>query len=134
MNKKSIISLIKELKTFLKEKRKLSYEDPSINPVSSLAHLLSRKFVNDEIDFPKINSIIEHLSQELILQRASNLNKNNSFKIKKTISKITKEITYKLLGPIKSSGLQTKLVQFLLRIPLLILMIRHGIILLLQVN
>ena len=45
MNKKSIISLIKELKTFLKEKRKLSYEDPSINPVSSLAHLLSRKFV-----------------------------------------------------------------------------------------
>ena len=91
MNKKSIISLIKELKTFLKEKRKLSYEDPSINPVSSLAHLLSRKFVNDEIDFPKINSIIEHLSQELILQRASNLNKNNSFNIKKTISKITKE-------------------------------------------
>ena len=79
MNKKSIISLIKELKTFLKEKRKLSYEDPSINPVSSLAHLLSRKFVNDEIDFPKINSIIEHLSQELILQRASNLYKNNSF-------------------------------------------------------
>ena len=65
---------------------------------------------------------------------ASNLNKNNSFNIKKTISKITKEITYKLLGPIKSSGLQTKLVQFLLRIPLLILMIRHGIILLLQVN
>ena len=85
MNKKSIISLIKELKTFLKEKRKLSYEDPSINPVSSLAHLLSRKFVNDEIDFPKINSIIEHLSQELILQRASNLNKNNRFNIKKTI-------------------------------------------------
>ena len=34
MNKKSIISLIKELKTFLKEKRKLSYEDPSINPVA----------------------------------------------------------------------------------------------------
>ena len=83
MNKKSIISLIRELKTFLKEKRKLSYEDPSINPVSSLAHLLSRKFVNNEIDFPKINSIIEHLSQELILQRASNLNKNNSFNIKK---------------------------------------------------
>ena len=50
MNNKSIISLIKELKTFLKEKRKLSYEDPSINPVSSLAHLLSRKFVNNEID------------------------------------------------------------------------------------
>ena len=95
MNKKSIISLIKELKTFLKEKRKLSYEDPSINPVSSLAHLLSRKFVNNEIDLPKINSIIEHLSQELIFQRAFNLNKNNSFKIKKVISKITKEINLK---------------------------------------
>ena len=53
MNNKSIISLIKELKTFLKEKRKLSYEDPSINPVSSLAHLLSRKFVNNEIDLIK---------------------------------------------------------------------------------
>ena len=91
MNNKSIISLIKELKTFLKEKRKLSYEDPSINPVSSLAHLLSRKFVNNEINLPKINSIIEHLSQELIFQRASNLNKNSSFKIKKVISKITKD-------------------------------------------
>ena len=57
MNNKSIISLIKELKTFLKEKRKLSYEDPSINPVSSLAHLLSRRFVKNEINLPKINSI-----------------------------------------------------------------------------
>ena len=91
MNNKSIISLIKELKTFLKEKRKLSYEDPSINPVSSLAHLLSRKFVNNEIDLIKINSIIEHLSNELIVQRAFNLNRSYGLKIKKVVSKITKE-------------------------------------------
>ena len=91
MNNKSIISLIKELKTFLKEKRKLSYEDPSINPVSSLAHLLSRKFVNNEIDLIKINSIIENLSNELIVQRAFNLNKSYGLKIKKVVSKITKE-------------------------------------------
>ena len=86
MNKKSIISLIKELKTFLKEKRKLSYEDPSITPVSSLAHLLSRKFVKNEINLPKINSIVEHLSQELILHRACNLNRNISFKRNKKLS------------------------------------------------
>ena len=91
MSNKSIISLIKELKTFLKEKRKLSYEDPSINPVSSLAHLLSRKFVNNEIDLIKINSIIENLSNELIVQRAFNLNKSYGLKIKKVVSKITKE-------------------------------------------
>ena len=91
MNNKSIISLIKELKTFLKEKRKLSYEDPSINPVSSLAHLLSRKFVNNEIDLIKINSIIENLSNELIVQRAFNLNKSYGLKIKTVVSKITKE-------------------------------------------
>ena len=91
MNNKSIISLIKELKTFLKEKRKLSYEDPSINPVSSLAHLLSRKFVNNEIDLIKINSIIENLSNELIVQRALNLNRSYGLKIKKVVSKITKE-------------------------------------------
>ena len=42
MNNKSIISLIKELKTFLKEKRKLSYEDPSINPVSSLTSFIKK--------------------------------------------------------------------------------------------
>ena len=82
MNNKSITSLIKELKIFLKEKRKLSYEDPSINPVASLAHLLSRKFVKNEINLPKINSIVEHLSQEVILQRASGLKKNNSTSIK----------------------------------------------------
>ena len=91
MNNKSIISLIKELKTFLKEKRKLSYEDPSINPVSSLAHLLSRKFVNNEIDLIKINSIIENLSNELIVQRAFNLNKRYGLNIKTVVSKITKE-------------------------------------------
>ena len=91
MNNKSIISLIKELKTFLKEKRKLSYEDPSINPVSSLAHLLSRKFVNNEIDLIKINSIIENLSNELIVQRAFNLNKSYGLNIKTVVSKITKE-------------------------------------------
>ena len=91
MNNKSIISLIKELKTFLKEKRKLSYEDPSINPVSSLAHLLSRKFVKNEIDLIKINSIIENLSNELIEQRAFNLNKSYGLKIKTVVSKITKE-------------------------------------------
>ena len=91
MNNKSIISLIKELKTFLKEKRKLSYEDPSINPVSSLAHLLSRKFVNNEIDLIKINSIIENLSNELIVQRVFNLNKSYGLNIKTVVSKITKE-------------------------------------------
>ena len=91
MNNKSIISLIKELKTFLKEKRKLSYEDPSINPVSSLAHLLSRKFVNNEIDLIKINSIIENLSNELVVQRAFNLNKSYGLNIKTVVSKITKE-------------------------------------------
>ena len=89
MNNKSIISLIKELKTFLKEKRKLSYEDPSINPVSSLAHLLSRKFVNNEIDLIKINSIIESLSNELIVQRAFNLNRSYGLKIKKVITSRT---------------------------------------------
>ena len=54
-------------------------------------HLLSRKFVNNEIDLIKINSIIENISNELIVQRAFNLNKSYGLKIKTVVSKITKE-------------------------------------------
>ena len=65
MDKKSKIKVISELKDFLQIKRKLSFEDPSINPISSLAHDVSRKLISGELDFDIISSIIESLAEEL---------------------------------------------------------------------
>ena len=35
-----------KLKDFLKEKRKISIEDPSTNPISALAHHVSKKLLS----------------------------------------------------------------------------------------
>ena len=53
-----------KLKNFLKEKRKISIEDPSTNPISSLAHHISKKLLGKEIDLQNIELIIDNLSKE----------------------------------------------------------------------
>ena len=89
MDKKTKLKVISELKDFLQLKRKLSFEDPSINPISSLAHDVSRKLVNGELDFDIISSIIESLAEELTNNRITNLRSTKNFNIKNLVKKIS---------------------------------------------
>ena len=88
MDKKTKFKVISELKDFLQLKRKLSFEDPSINPISSHAHDISRKLVSGELDFDVIRTIIESLSEELTLTRISNLSNTKKFSVKSLVNKI----------------------------------------------
>ena len=91
MDKKSKFKVISELRDFLQLKRKLSFEDPTINPISSLAHDVSRKLVSGELDFDIISSIIESLAEELTNNRIVNLSNTKNFSIKKLVKKISEK-------------------------------------------
>jgi len=91
MYKKSKITVISELRDFLQLKRKLSFEDPSINPISSLAHDVSRKLVSGELDFDIISSIIESLAEELTNIRIVNLSNIKNFNIENLVNKISEK-------------------------------------------
>ena len=80
-----------KLKNFLKEKRKISIEDPSTNPISSLAHHISKKLLGKEIDLQNIELIIDNLSKEQVKSRISFLKKNETRDLKQTIINITKK-------------------------------------------
>ena len=80
-----------KLKDFLKEKRKISIEDPSTNPISSLAHHISKKLLSREIDLHNVEKIIDNLSKEQVKSRISFLKKNQSCDLKQTVINIIKK-------------------------------------------
>ena len=91
MDEKTKFKVISELKDFLQLKRKLSFEDPSINPISSLAHDISRKLVSGDLDFDVISTIIASLSEELTFTRVSNLSNTKKFSVKNLVNKISEK-------------------------------------------
>ena len=98
-----------KLKDFLKEKRKISIEDPSTNPISALAHHVSKKLLSREIDIQNIELIIDILSKEQVKSRVHSLKKNKSCDIQKTVINITEKNNLKTFEQYKNFWAATKI-------------------------
>ena len=98
-----------KLKEFLKEKRKISIEDPSTNPISALAHHISKKLLSREIDIQNIELIIDILSKEQVKSRVHSLKKNKSCDIQKTVINITEKNNLKTFEQYKNFWAATKI-------------------------
>ena len=86
-----------KLKEFLKEKRKISIEDPSTNPISALAHHVSKKLLSREIDIQNIELIIDILSKEQVKSRVLSLKKNNIIQNLKNIENVSFDFEQNIL-------------------------------------
>ena len=98
-----------KLKNFLKEKRKISIEDPSTNPISALAHHVSKKLLSREIDIQNIELIIDILSKEQVKSRVHSLKKNKTCDIQKTVINITEKNNLKTFEQYKNFWAATKI-------------------------
>ena len=98
-----------KLKEFLKEKRKISIEDPSTNPISALAHHISKKLLSREIDIQNIELIVDILSKEQVKSRVLSLKKNKSCDIQKTVINITEKNNLKTFEQYKNFWAATKI-------------------------